>query len=58
MPDGLYGKLKILIAAAQARGYVTYDALNSAMPTTDYTSEQIEDVLTVLSERGIELVDM
>jgi Cdc6-like AAA superfamily ATPase len=57
MDDELSGKIKALIAIAQKRGYLTFDELNEAMPVEDYTSEQIEDIVTVFAEKGVELVD-
>jgi RNA polymerase primary sigma factor len=57
MQDGLAGELKKLIALAQARGYITYEELNQAMPSTDYTSEQIEDITAMFQEKGIALVE-
>ncbi|MBT5186260.1 MAG: RNA polymerase sigma factor RpoD [Kordiimonadaceae bacterium] len=49
--------VKKMIAAAKTRGYITYDALNKALPQDQMSSEQIEDVMTMLSEIGINVVD-
>ena len=49
--------VKKMIAAAKNRGYITYDALNKALPQDQMSSEQIEDVMTMLSEMGINVVD-
>ena len=49
--------VKKMIAAAKKRGYVTYDALNEALPQDQMSSEQIEDVMTMLSEMGINVID-
>jgi RNA polymerase primary sigma factor len=49
--------VKKLIKAAKARGYVTFDALNAVLPQEQNTSEQIEDVLSMLSDMGITVVD-
>jgi len=57
MQDGLAGEIKKLVALAQSRGYVTYDELNQAMPTGDYTNEQIEDIAAMFQEKGIALVE-
>ena len=46
-----------MIAAAKKRGYITYDALNEALPQDQMSSEQIEDVMTMLSEMGINVID-
>ena len=39
------------------RGFVTHDELNAALPAEDYTSEQIDDVKSSLSEMGVSVVD-
>jgi RNA polymerase primary sigma factor len=57
LSDGLAAAIKKMIARGQERGYVTYDELNAAMPTEEYTSEQIEDITSQLSEKGINLVE-
>src|ERR671921_1557130 len=46
-----------MIKAAKKRGYVTYDELNQVLPSEEFTSEQIEDVLGQLSEMGINVVE-
>ncbi|MES2291035.1 MAG: RNA polymerase sigma factor RpoD [Pseudomonadota bacterium] len=50
-------ELKKLIARAKKRGYITYDALNSALPQDQMTSEQIEDVMSALNEMGVNVVE-
>jgi RNA polymerase primary sigma factor len=49
--------LKRLIARAKKRGWLTYDELNAALPQDQMSSEQIEDVMSALSEMGINLVE-
>src|SRR5918993_2724836 len=49
--------LKKLIARAKKRGYITYDELNSALPPDQMSSEQIEDVMSSLSEMGVNIVE-
>lgn len=49
--------VKKMIAEAKNRGYITYDALNEALPQDQMSSEQIEDVMTMLSEMGINVID-
>ncbi len=39
------------------RGFVTHDELNAALPAEDFTSEQIDDVMSALSEMGVSVVD-
>ena len=49
--------LKKLIARAKKRGYITYDELNNGLPQDQMSSEQIEDVMSALSEMGINVVE-
>jgi RNA polymerase primary sigma factor len=49
--------VKKFIKAAKARGYVTVDELNKVLPSEEFTSEQIEDVMAMLSEMGINVID-
>ncbi|QYK46683.1 MAG: RNA polymerase sigma factor RpoD [Xanthobacteraceae bacterium] len=49
--------VKKMIKAAKKRGYVTYDQLNDVMPSEEVTSEQIEDVLAMMNEMGINVVE-
>jgi RNA polymerase primary sigma factor len=49
--------VKRMIKAAKARGYVTYDELNSVLPSEQVSSEQIEDTMAMLTDMGINVVD-
>jgi RNA polymerase primary sigma factor len=49
--------VKKMIKAAKARGFVTHEELNKVLPSEEFTSEQIEDVMSSLSEMGINVVD-
>jgi len=49
--------VKAMIKTAKKRGYVTHDELNKVLPSEEFSSEQIEDVLAQLSEMGITVVD-
>ena len=49
--------LKKMISSAKNRGYVTYDELNKALPSKQFSSEQIEDVMSNLSEQGINIIE-
>src|SRR3989338_3507137 len=48
--------VKRLLKTAKARGYVTYDELNSVLPSEEVSSEQIEDTMAMLSDMGINVV--
>ena len=61
-PEGALGDktqaaVKRMMARAKERGYVTYDELNQVLPTDQVSSEQIEDVMTALSEMGISVIE-
>ena len=49
--------VKKLIKAGKAAGYVTYDQLNAVLPSEEVTSEQIEDMMAMLSDMGITVVE-
>ncbi|GIX14066.1 MAG: hypothetical protein KatS3mg118_2025 [Paracoccaceae bacterium] len=49
--------VKKMIAQAKARGYITHDELNQVLPSEQVSSEQIEDVMALLSDMGITVVD-
>ena len=51
------GNIKKVITRAKKRGYITYDELNEALPQDQMTSEQIEDIMSALSEMGINIVE-
>src|SRR5215469_2356022 len=46
-----------LVRSAKKRGYVTHDQINSVLPSEQVNSEQIEDVLAMFSEMGVNVVD-
>ncbi len=49
--------VKKMIAEARQRGYITYDQLNQVLPPDQVASEQIEDVMSMLSEMGINIIE-
>jgi RNA polymerase primary sigma factor len=49
--------VKRLIKVAKARGYVTLDELNAVLPSDEVTSDQIEDIYSMLGEMGISVVE-
>ena len=46
-----------MIKLAKKRGYVTYESLNAVLPSEEVTSEQIEDILAMLNEMGINVIE-
>ncbi|MEL7277532.1 MAG: RNA polymerase sigma factor region1.1 domain-containing protein, partial [Pseudomonadota bacterium] len=57
MLDMSQAAVKKMIAQAKTRGYITYDELNQVMPSDQVSSEQIEDVMAMLSEMGINVIE-
>jgi RNA polymerase primary sigma factor len=57
MLDMSQAAVKKMIGQARARGYITYDELNEVLPPDQVTSEQIEDVMAMLSEMGINVIE-
>ena len=49
--------VKKMIADARQKGYITYDELNKVLPPEQVSSEQIEDVMSMLSEMGINIIE-
>jgi RNA polymerase primary sigma factor len=57
-PKGSIAQIvKKLISKSKERGYVTYDELNKALPAEEFSSEQIEDAMSTLSDVGIQMVE-
>jgi len=46
-----------MIKLAKKRGYVTYEQLNAVLPSEEVTSEQIEDILAMMNEMGINVIE-
>ena len=55
--DLLDAAVKRLIKTAKVRGYVTYDEINEVMPPDEVSPDQIEDIMTMFSDLGINVVD-
>ncbi|HWF95142.1 MAG TPA: RNA polymerase sigma factor RpoD [Xanthobacteraceae bacterium] len=51
------GAVKKLIRSAKKRGYVTHEQINSVLPSDEANSEQIEDLLSMFSEMGVNVVE-
>ena len=54
---GRIAQVKKMIADAEERGYLTYEELNSVLPDDQTTSEEIENVMSLLSDRGVNIVE-
>ncbi|HEX4081309.1 MAG TPA: RNA polymerase sigma factor RpoD [Rhizomicrobium sp.] len=46
-----------MVTRAKQRGYVTYDELNKVLPSDKVSSEQIEDMMAMLNEMGINVIE-
>ena len=55
--DGITAAVKKMLARGKERGYVTYDELNGVLTPDRVTSEQIEDVMALLNDMGINVVE-
>src|SRR5260370_41604337 len=55
--DLLDAAVKKVIRSDKKRGYVTHDQINSVLPSEEVNSEQIEDVLAMFSEMGVNVVE-
>ncbi|MBW0003644.1 MAG: RNA polymerase sigma factor RpoD [Hyphomicrobiales bacterium] len=49
--------VKRMIKVSKKRGFVTHQELNSVLPSQEVSSEQIEDILAMLSDMGINVVE-
>ena len=49
--------IKSLIKKGKVNGFVTLDDLNSALPPGEYSSEQIEDIHSVINDMGLNIID-
>jgi len=49
--------VKRLIKSAKSRGFVTLDQLNSVLPSQEFSPDQIEDILSMMSDMGITVVE-
>lgn len=49
--------IKQLLAQGKTRGYITYEELNEVLPEDKLNSEQIEDIMSMISEMGINVIE-
>ena len=55
--DSFGAAVKKLINKGKNRGYITVDELNAVLPPEKESSERIEDVMSAISEMGINLIE-
>src|SRR6516165_10245048 len=51
------GAVRELVRSAKKRGYVTHDQIKSVLPSEEVNSEQIEEVLAMFSEMGVNVIE-
>src|ERR1700759_5852294 len=49
--------VKKMIKQAKKRGFVTFDQLNAVLPSDQTSPEQIEDIMAMLSDMGINVTE-
>ncbi|MAN65503.1 MAG: RNA polymerase sigma factor RpoD, partial [Hyphomonadaceae bacterium] len=49
--------VKKVLKRAQKRGFITHEEINALLPNDEMTSDQIEDVMSQISEMGIAVVE-
>src|SRR6201996_3149349 len=49
--------VKKMIKQAKKRGFVTFDQLNAVLPSDQTSPEQIEDIMSMLSDMGINVTE-
>src|SRR6201987_179231 len=49
--------VKKMIKQAKKRGFVTFDQLNEVLPSDSTSPEQIEDIMSMLSDMGINVTE-
>ena len=54
--DSLGSAVKRLLDKGKARGYITVEELNKALPSERESSEQIEDIMAEISDMGISII--
>ncbi|MGE4314219.1 MAG: RNA polymerase sigma factor RpoD [Pseudobdellovibrionaceae bacterium] len=54
---GFAAVVKKLVSNGKKRGFLTYDEINAALPTEEFSSEQIEDAMSAFTEMGVQIVE-
>ena len=49
--------VKSWIRLGKKRGYITHDELNEILPSNEVSSEQIEDIMSMFSDMGINVIE-
>jgi len=54
--DG-FGEIQQLILIGKGRGYLLYDDINDSLPADVHSSQEIDDLLSILEREGIEIYE-
>ena len=54
--DG-FGHVQQLILVGKERGYLLYDEINDSLPVDVHSSQEIDDLLSILERQGIEIYE-
>ncbi len=57
LQDTSQAAVRRLIQKGKERGYITYDELNRILPQEQSSSEQIEDIMALITDMGINMVE-
>ncbi len=57
VPENIAVALKKLLAAGKAQGFITYDEINNVLPHEQFTPEQMDNAMAVISDAGINIVE-
>ncbi|HKW32856.1 MAG TPA: sigma-70 family RNA polymerase sigma factor, partial [Candidatus Acidoferrum sp.] len=52
-----FGQVKQLILIGKERGYLLYDEINDSLPADVHSSQEIDDLLSILERQGIEIYE-
>jgi RNA polymerase primary sigma factor len=55
--DSMSPALRKIVARGKERGYVTFDEFNAALPQDQFSSDEIENYMSMLQEQGITIVE-
>ncbi|KPJ62351.1 MAG: RNA polymerase subunit sigma-70 [Planctomycetes bacterium DG_23] len=55
--DKIAESIKILIERGKDKGFLTYEEMNNILPDETVSPEKIDEILSLLDEKGIELID-
>ena len=55
--DTLKHEIQKLLAKGRERGYLTYEQVNDALPEDELSSEQIEDIMAMITDMGINVIE-